>query len=81
MDKRGITIEREILLFEIERRCAYSDCKAKNSIGLTKAEAREYDGFDCVICERRNDDQLSRKDVPEWWEELTNGTSTNNREQ
>jgi len=32
---------REPLLIEIERRCAFSDCGAKNQIGLTKDEAIE----------------------------------------
>ena len=30
----------------------------------------EYRGFECSACLRWNDDNLIRKDVPEWWEEL-----------
>lgn len=71
MVKRGITIERQVLLFEIERRCSFTDCNAKNSIGLTKSEARNYSGFECSVCERWTKDQLSRKDIPDWWDELT----------
>jgi hypothetical protein len=37
---------------------------------LTKQEAFTYRGFECVHCNRWNDDSLTRNDVPEWWEEL-----------
>jgi hypothetical protein len=70
--KRSIAIRREVLLVEIERRCALDDeCNQRNRIGLTKEEARAYCGFKCERCERWNDDVLTERDVPEWWEELT----------
>lgn len=69
--QKNIFIPREVLLVEIERRCALdSDCNARNRIGLTKEEARAYCGFTCERCERWNDDMLIERDVPEWWEEL-----------
>ena len=66
-----IVIPREVLLVEIERRCIHPDCNAKNRIALTKVEARAYSGFECERCERQNDDALTERDVPDWWEELT----------
>lgn len=69
--KRSIIIPREVLLVEIERRCAVdAECVARNRIGLTKQEAGAYCGFTCERCERWNDDALIERDVPEWWEEL-----------
>lgn len=69
--KRGkIIVPREVLLVEIERRCRVGGCAAKNRVGLTKAEAYVYQGFECERCERWNEDYLSERDVPEWWEEL-----------
>jgi hypothetical protein len=67
---KGIIIPREVLLIEIERRCRAPECNARVRIGLTKEEARLYCGFDCQRCERRWDDLLSERDVPDWWEEL-----------
>lgn len=70
--KRSIAIPRQVLLVEIERRCAIDDeCNQRTRIGLTKEEARAYCGFKCERCERWNDDALIERDVPEWWEELT----------
>lgn len=69
--RQQIVFQRTVLLVEIERRCADERCNAKNRIGLTKAEAREYQGFNCVRCERWHADTLSERDIPEWWEELT----------
>ena len=66
-----ITIPRELLLVEIERRCQSADCNWKTRIGLTKEEARTYCGFKCESCGRSWDDLLTERDVPEWWEELT----------
>ena len=57
----------EVLLIEIERCCAFPDCGARNRISLTKTEAIEYGGFDCVKCERWNDDKITRDTVPESW--------------
>ncbi len=76
--RRTIVIPREVLLVEIERRCALdADCNARSRIGLTKEEARAYTGFTCERCERWNEDSLSERDVPEWWEELAiTGLST-----
>lgn len=72
MNKRtSIIIPREVLLVEIERHCGRVDCNARTRIGLTKDEARAYCGFECACCERWNEDLLSERDVPDWWEELT----------
>ena len=65
-----IVIPREVLLIEIERHCADADCNARTRIGLTKEEARLYDGFECERCERWNEDGLTERDIPDWWEEL-----------
>ncbi len=66
---------RELLLVEIARRCRACDAQAR--IGLTKAEARDYAGFECEACDEWNEDDLSESDVPEWWEELrVTGLST-----
>jgi len=66
-----ITIPRELLLVEIERRCPDAECNWKTRIGLTKEEAHAYCGFECERCGRRFDDALTERDVPEWWEALT----------
>jgi hypothetical protein len=66
-----IVIPREVLLIEIERHCADENCNARTRIGLTKAEARLYDGFECERCECWNEDGLTERDIPDWWEELT----------
>jgi hypothetical protein len=73
---RGITIEREVLLFEIERRCSFSDCNDRIFVSLTKLEAREYKGFDCISCDRWNSDHLTKADVPDWWDELAPNLET-----
>ena len=59
---------RELLLTEIARRCRGCDSPAR--LGLTKEEARDYRGFECERCELWNDDDLTERDIPEWWEEL-----------
>jgi hypothetical protein len=59
---------RELLLVEIARRCRACDAPAR--VGLTRAEARDYTGFECGACDEWNADELSEGDVPEWWEEL-----------
>ncbi|MGH9900534.1 MAG: hypothetical protein ACRD68_01705 [Pyrinomonadaceae bacterium] len=66
-----MTFPRDVLLVEIERRCADAQCKARTRVGLTKADARAYHGFSCERCERWNEDALAERDVPDWWEELT----------
>jgi hypothetical protein len=49
-----LNFPREVLLIEIERYCSFRDCAARNLIGLTKAEAIGYRGFDCSKCQRWN---------------------------
>ena len=72
MNKWGnIFIPRDVLLVEIERRCADPQCSARTRIGLTKEEASAYCGFECERCKRWTDDLLTEHDVPDWWEELT----------
>ena len=65
-----IQIERQVLLFEIERRCSFADCNQRVFLGLTKAEALAYRGFECTHCERWSDDSLMQRDVPDWWDEI-----------
>lgn len=60
-------IPREILLVEIDRRCFFPDCNARTRVGLTKPEACDYRGFECRVCKRWNDDNLTEKDVPDEW--------------
>ena len=74
---RSIQIEREVLLFEIARRCNFYDCNQRVSLGLTKAEAFEYRGFECGFCERWNDDALTERDVPDWWDEIQASSRVN----
>jgi len=69
--RQGLTFPREVLLVEIERHCAEASCGARTRVGLTKEEARLYDGFECQLCERRHADGLTERDIPDWWEELT----------
>jgi len=69
--RQRIVFPREVLLVEIERHCADTHCNARTRIGLTKEEARLYDGFECGVCERWNEDGLTERDIPDWWEELT----------
>ncbi len=68
--RQRIVFPREVLLVEIERRCAVGQCSGRQRIGLTKGDARAYTGFECERCELWNDDALSERDIPEWWEEL-----------
>ena len=69
MDKQSSRFHfpREVLLIEIERRCIFVDCDGRNQIGLTKAGAIEYRGFDCAKCERWNDDAVEAVELPESW--------------
>lgn len=64
----GFEFPRELLLVEVARRCRGCDAPAR--LGLTKAEARAYQGFECEHCESWNGDELTEQDIPEWWEEL-----------
>ena len=68
--RRKLVIPRRVLLVEIERRCQLPDCNAKVRIGLTKMDARAYSGFECERCKGWNQDSLTERDVPDWWEEL-----------
>ncbi|HEX8720273.1 MAG TPA: hypothetical protein VF736_06505 [Pyrinomonadaceae bacterium] len=67
---KRIVVPREVLLVEVERWCGDHACNARTRLALTKDEARRYTGFECSRCERRNEDSLSERDIPEWWEEL-----------
>ena len=69
MTKR-IVFPREVLLVEVERRCGEPLCGARTRVSLTKAQARDYTGFECARCGRWYADALSECDIPEWWEEL-----------
>ena len=68
--RKGISFPRQVLLIEIDRRCSFADCGTRVFVGLTKQEALDYLGFDCLSCARWNDDALTEKDVPEWWPEI-----------
>lgn len=65
---QALFFPQKLLLTEIERYCSFPDCRTLNRIGLTKEEAIDYRGYECHRCERWNADELSRRDVPEWWE-------------
>ena len=67
---KRIVFPRELLLVEVERRCASAGCGARQRVALTKAEARDYTGFECERCGARHEDALAERDIPEWWEEL-----------
>jgi hypothetical protein len=67
---KRLVFPRELLLVEVERRCADPACGARSRLGLTKAEARAYTGFECEACGLWCEDSLAERDVPEWWEEL-----------
>ena len=68
--RRRVVTPREVLLVEVERWCGDHACNARTRLSLTKAEARAYTGFECSRCERWNEDALTERDIPEWWEEL-----------
>ena len=70
--RKEIVFPRSVLLIEVERYCFFPDCRSRVTIGLTKQEARDYVGFECPHCQRWNEDQLYRRDVPEWWAEIGN---------
>ena len=74
---RPISIERQVLLFEIDRRCRFEDCNHRVLLGLTKSEALDYRGFECSFCERWNTDSLTQTDVPDWWNEIQNNQQVN----
>jgi hypothetical protein len=65
--KRRLGFRRELLLAEIARRCRACDAPAR--VGLTKDEAGVYHGFECARCETWNEDELSGRDIPEWWQD------------
>lgn len=68
--RRAIRIERHVLLVEVERRCSLHHCNERIFVSLTKQEAFVYKGFKCTSCERWNDDNLTKLDVPDWWDEI-----------
>lgn len=68
--KNRLVFPREVLLVEVERRCAAAACGARARLALTKEEARVYTGFECERCGVWNEDVLGERDIPEWWEEL-----------
>jgi len=65
-----ITIKRGLLLVEIDRHCFFAECNARVFVGLTKAEVPDYHGFECTHCKRWNDDSLTARDIPDWWDEF-----------
>jgi hypothetical protein len=65
--KQSFHFPRTTLLIEIERRCVFPDCAARNQIGLTKPEAIEYRGFACFQCDRWNEDRVSQSELPDSW--------------
>jgi hypothetical protein len=67
--KSKLYFPRTTLVIEIERRCGIDECRKRNQISLTKAEAIEYRGFNCSECESWNDDRLSRSEIPDSWNE------------
>lgn len=67
---KRIVTPRELLLVEVERWCGDHTCHARTRLSLTKEEARRYTGFECSRCERWNEDALTERDIPEWWEAL-----------
>jgi hypothetical protein len=68
--KSRVIFPRSVLLVQVERWCGDHACNARTRLSLTKEEARSYTGFECERCERWNDDALTERDIPEWWEEL-----------
>jgi len=67
-NQNRFVVPREVLVVEVERRC--TECQARNFIGLTKDEAREFCGFKCERCEHWCEAFLLERDAPEWWEEF-----------
>lgn len=67
---KRIVFPREVLLVEVDRRCAAAECGARARLALTKGEARGYTGFECGRCGAWNGDALTERDIPDWWEEL-----------
>jgi hypothetical protein len=65
--KTKLAFPRSVLLVEIDRRCSFADCGAKNLIGLTRDEAIEYRGFDCLRCQRWTDDRVGARELPDSW--------------
>ena len=69
--RKAIVFPRQVLLIEIDRRCSFAGCGARIFVSLTKQEALEYLGYECLRCGRWNDDALSENEVPEWWPEIS----------
>ena len=68
-EKSQFYFPRGVLVIEIDRRCASDECRARNQISLTRAEAIEYRGFNCTACEHWNEDRLNQSEMPESWHE------------
>jgi hypothetical protein len=68
-EKTQFGFPREVLVIEIDRRCANDECRARNLVSLTKAEAIRYRGFNCSACERWHDDRLNQSEMPPSWNE------------
>lgn len=66
--RQRFTFPRELLLVEVARRCPACDGPAR--LGLTKEEALRYHGFECARCEVWSEDELTERDIPEWWDGL-----------
>ncbi|MCA1629303.1 MAG: 1-acyl-sn-glycerol-3-phosphate acyltransferase, partial [Acidobacteria bacterium] len=66
--EKSFAPRRGLLLVEVARRCRGCDAGAR--LGLTRGEALAYEGFECENCELWNPDELTERDVPEWWGEL-----------
>jgi hypothetical protein len=69
--KRRFHFPRSLLLIEIERRCVFPECQARNQISLTKPEAIQYRGFECHQCEQWNQDQLTESELPDSWRDAS----------
>jgi hypothetical protein len=65
--KTSLHFPREVLVIEIDRRCAADECRARNQISLTKPNAIQYRGFNCSECETWNDDRLTQSEMPDSW--------------
>jgi hypothetical protein len=68
-ERSEFSFPRDVLVIEIDRRCNGEECRARNQISLTKAEAIEYRGFNCSVCETWNDDRLTQSEMPDSWNE------------
>lgn len=77
MPKAKFHFPRTPLVVAFERHCVFADCAALNEVSLTKPEAIEYRGFDCLQCGRWNDDHLIEHELPKSWLDLRSSQSEN----